>query len=261
MKSTPDILADWPPAPLDPAAAEKFVQDSLANLTTELHEYTAPNYPTRSERFYADDPVITIPHGVWDTGEVLPSSPSAVDGYEHDTFGRPLHPWLTPMVTCPELGVAAGRGQLYHWGPNYTEDAYITANNHVIMVTRQDTGRLAAPGGYRDTGELPLVAASRETTEEVGLTLPTDCKPQVIYDGPVADVRMTAHAWQHTTAVLFDLGTCVTLPALNPDLVETNGADWLPIHEVLSGEHGKLYGSHRSMLLLALGRLGVELRE
>lgn len=246
---------------------EGFKQASLELLAAQLARITYPGYPMLSERYCTqtiDPDYVRIPFGSWDTsthlGDMLLSPADkerlSYADYNHDSFGRPLHPWLEDMVTRPDIGVVTGKGFYWNWGPNYTADPIITrhdlAEPHVLLIERGDTGQLALPGGFVDAGEDSLVAAIREAKEESFVDL-TALNPLVrpIYDGPLADIRVTAHAWPHTFAYHF------ALPENTPHLPEpnvpyragddANTACWIPVSTV----DAHVFGSHKLLIELA----------
>ena len=156
----------------------------------------------------------------------------------------------------PDLGVVTGKGFYHNWGPNYTADPIIirtdTEEPMVLLIRRNDTGRLALAGGFIEKGESSLDAAFREAHEET-LVNWTQFNPVVrqVYSGPLADVRVTANAWPETTAYAMLLDPTLsaqltTEPSLG-NSEEVQGVVWLPISEVDSS----LFGSHRLLVEMA----------
>lgn len=222
-----------------------------------------PGYPSQSERFISEMPYfiagIVLPDGPWtvddhpnqSTREHTPD-PATQDklvaaGLKLDAIGRPLHPWFRHMVTDPSIGVVAGKGSYWNWGPNYTADNIVLCQDHVLLVKRKDNGMWALPGGHVDSNEPDTLAAVRELAEETGLLLPEDVRGEVTYRGPVVDPRLTAHAWPETTAVRY---------VLDQELPEVTGQDdaeqaaWFPLDVVMRGD--VLFGSHRFLLKTSL---------
>lgn len=211
---------------------------------------TYPGYPT--ERLFmetCDD--LTLPEGPWTTAvNTLPSIEEQRrlhgQGYELDDLGRPLHPWLREMLNDPEIGVVTGLGEYWHWGPNKTADPIVINNDLIpklLLVQRSDTGVWALPGGFVDDNESAETAARRELQEETGLLLVGTDGTQV-YDGVVADLRTTAHAWAETTALLWKVdGT----PAVHAGDDATN-ARWFAVNELPD----QLHGSHAILIEQAL---------
>jgi len=200
-----------------------------------------------------------IPEGPW---ELNPGeAPETCDtqrfremGLAVDKRGRPLHPWLKEMVTNPDIGVLTGRGFYWQWGPNHTADPIILRHDlvvpHVLLIERGDTGDRALPGGFIDGSEDPAVAAAREGLEEALLDVGGFAARQV-YDGPLSDIRATAHAWAHTTAFRFDLPNDVArgLPTERYKGGDDAAfAQWIAVDQV----DERLFGSHNLLLKLAL---------
>ncbi len=181
------------------------------------------------------DPDITLKDGSWETGNVsdipgevqLPTDEEIQKftqlGLQVDKLGRPLHPNLKEMISSSAIGVVTGRGFFRQWGPNYTADPIIVTKEkrpRLMLIERGDGGGLAFSGGFVDAGETPVQTAVRETGEEAGKKLERVVKrhmkktfrnlyrgvePVVIFEGPVPGEyrRTTAHAWTHTTGVVF----------------------------------------------------------
>lgn len=251
------------------ARDELFKLRSLEHLATLLRQKQEVGYPTRGNRLKAlgkfgiSDDSLTIPFGEWDTtsqAEVLPPPEETEElrslDLPIDRFGRPLHPWLASMLIDSRIGVATGKGIFYNWGPNDTADPIILrqqeGNDEILLVQRKDTGQWALPGGFVDTGEEAIDAAVREAQEEAGIDL-EKLNPRVteVYWGPVADIRITAHAWPNTTAYLFDI------PGPTPSVIrqpvegdpEVMAANWFPVNQL---HDTRLFGSHYQLIELAL---------
>src|SRR6185369_16438233 len=103
------------------------------------------------------------------------------------------------------IGVVLGKGTNWEWGANQTTEAVVVKNGHVLFVKRGDTGQWSLPGGYVNQGELPAAAAMREVAEESGLADGNVARTTQVYQGPVADIRATANAWQETSTFLVEL--------------------------------------------------------
>lgn len=210
-----------------------------------------PGYPTT--RLVMDIPRLpTLPDGPWQVKQdALPARAEtdnlANQGLDIDEKGRPLHPWLKDMIENPEIGVVTGKGFYYNWGPNYTADPIIITNQpqpKILLVQRRDNGVWALPGGFVDPGENALLAAVREAYEETGVEI--DAKDgRIIYSGPVADQRSTAHAWADTTAVLWR-PEVQTVSKLSH---ESTDVSWLDLRNVRSMV---LHGSHQKLIEKAI---------
>lgn len=232
--------------------------DLLAqNLTAAQY----PGYPSFSDRLHINidnlprdaQGTLHIPHGPWHIAkhpnrpnpEVFPS-PSEMaafldQGYELDTYGRPLHPWLRDMLERPDIGIVTGKGAYWHWGPNKTVDPVVFWEDNVLLVQRKDTGAWALPGGFLDN-EPPLSGAIRELYEETGVIMPDPSAGCLIYEGPVVDTRVTAHAWPETSAFAFRLEH---KQSLKHQESEVAAAAWVPVTRALDG---LLFGSHRLLV-------------
>lgn len=174
------------------------------------------------------------------------------DGLQIDTCGRPIHPWFTEMVTDPNIGVLTGKGAYWHWGPNRTVDPIVVQNGDVLLVKRGDNGDWALPGGYIEPGEKAYRAGPRECKEETSLVLPPYLEPQVVYTGPVADVRTTANAWPETTALLYKLPAGMSREIKKSEDGETLDVQWVPLEVALKS---RLFGSHQFLISEAVKQL------
>ncbi len=248
--------------------SELFKVQSLDLLESQLNVANYPGYPTRRLTFDSQRGVETLvgrlhlPIGEWDT-RVFPNTPgdtaSAIlydQGLTLDTYGRPLHPWINEMLV-PNIGVVTGRGFYRHWGPNYTADPIIlrtdTEEPMVLLIQRNDTGQWALPGGFVEANEHTSDAALREAYEETCINL-QDYNPilKEVYSGPIADVRITAHAWPETTAyaVLLDpnLSRALGTEPFGGNQEEVQMAAWFKVPDI----NEALFGSHRLLVNLAI---------
>lgn len=248
-------------------SGENIQQELLVSLRHRLGEQVYPGYPALADRLHSGLGALAL---TVDDRPVLPDGPWTVqrksDGPEHneapspddqvafvqsglrlDSRGRPLHPWFKAMFADPAIGVVTGRGFYRKWGPNRTADPIVISGDQVLLVERNDTGKLALPGGFIDGDETEEDAARRETLEETGVLLPDTTEGVRVYRGPVADLRVTAHAWPHTAAFLFRVNKDELPRPEGAD--DARSADWFSVHDVL--ERG-LFGSHRFLLQRAL---------
>ncbi len=250
---------------------EQIETRSLELFAQRLVQTSYPGYPKPEERYWQStddlptDPGerLIIPPGPWWTNEARelndrcnPADYPTVTNF--DSNGRPLHPWFKNMLTNKNLGIVAGRGFYYDYGPNYTGDPIIFRHDldevHVLLIERRDRTGLALPGGHFDkrydtTG---IDTARREAKEETGIDITNGTlKESTVYIGPVADIRTTIHSWPETTAVRFDLSN---------DFARTLGTasfkgfdDALAVHWVpVSQKDRELFGSHNLLVDLAL---------
>lgn len=234
---------------LTPEMDAWFKQESLNLLAQQLSDSTYPDYPKQEERLICNDPrearrQLTLPGPHW-AGQPL-------------TNEAALHPWFDDMVTNPHIGVVAGKGFYWNIAANETADPIWTRHDldetHVLMVIRGDTGKLALPGGFRDGNENPYVTSIREAAEETGYNiLNFTYKKRKVYEGVLADLRVTAHAWPLTHAyhVALDAESTKDMPVGpfpgNDDAVEVH---WVPVSELM--QRTDVHGSHRLLILLAL---------
>ncbi len=277
---------------------QRFRQESLTALKQSLGTMSYPGYPLFDDRLWAEEDIylrghVELPVGKWETsnGET-PSIPERTafvqKGLSLDIYGRPLHPWFSDMLYDPDLGVVTGKGAYWEWGPNYTVDPIVIRQDlhepHILLIQRGDTDYWALPGGFKDKDdEDSLHGALREAEEETGIDLSKftyQAKP--VYEGPVADLRTTAHAWPETAAFCFDLqiegqkdlkllkemalgsrlqrvtrtlGNFALRRPQSTDMVwmgkdDARLAAWVPVSEL----HDKLFGSHRLLISMALNQ-------
>lgn len=234
------------------------LEDKLRRSVQEgMQPLPYPGYPATRLILSSDklnDPSIPLPDGPWNAGpaDVMPPPEEQrqlqLAGYTLDALGRPLHPWLTDMLTNPNLGVVTNKGKYWRWGPNYTVDPIVVTQEpepQVLLIRRGDTGLWALPGGFLDINpdgslEDEMEAGRREVCEETGLKLPEDILPNLLYRGVVADPRTTAHAWAETTALLWEIPEA--LPVVGSD--DADEAAWFK----LSALPPQLHGSHAIVL-------------
>jgi len=229
---------------------ERFTMTSSANRTFENY----PGYP--EHRFTRTiDPNqslqnIELPDGPWTFKNYpLPDLETSLgfinEGYETDSLGRPLHPWARSLLREENGGAVLGKGAYWNWGPNATADPIVITNEprpQVLLIKRSDTGALALPGGFVDANETPACAALRELEEETGLVL--DTAGELVYQGPVADLRTTLHAWAETSAYLFT----VDVPSNVRGNDDALNADWYFLDELPT----TLFGSHAQLVQRAI---------
>ncbi len=267
---------------------EWFKSASLEAFKQALRIMPYPGYPTT--RLHGSPDTMLLPEGTWHmpSDSICPTGDEAINlvqnGHRLDMFGRPLHPWLEDMLNDPDIGVVTGKGFYWKWGPNYTVDPIIFRHDlnepHVLLIERADGTGWALPGGFKDQGETEQEGAKREAWEEAGINLDLlHSRVRRIYEGPLADLRATAHAWPETTAFCFDLSLdskfdrrqlagmmadkrwkrtlrsvgrlafkekTEQLPWKGRD--DARSAAWVPVSEL----DDKLFGSHRLLIELAL---------
>ena len=241
------------------------MNEKLYAATTKTFEkgINYPGYPlarlTVTDVSMEGTGTIVLPDGPWlKNNTPLPTTAESIAfraaGYETDSEGRPLHPWLRQMLTTPESGVITGKGFYHNWGPNYTADPIVLTREvipSVLLIQRVDTGVWALPGGFIDPDEKdPLDAATRELYEETHLNInQVGASSELIYQDVVADLRTTAHAWAETSAYLFVIDKRVPVGVTDPS--EVKKARWFYIDTLPS----QLHGSHAVLIKLAIERL------
>jgi ADP-ribose pyrophosphatase YjhB (NUDIX family) len=252
------------------------VGDQIAveeNLQLMREGLQAPyrGYPAQADRLvmpYEELPRtsqgrIILPEGPWDVAEhpegvdaarnVSPEEQAKLQaaGLELDSVGRPLHPWFARMVADPLIGVVVNKGAMWVWGPDRTTDAVIQKGDHTLLQRRADTGQWSIPGGFVNDNETSKEGMVREVREETGLVIPDDARITQTYQGPVADIRLTAHAWPMDTSYLVELPEAGPLPEVACADNESTEVLWVPTQE-LQEDRLALFGAHRFLVHQAL---------
>lgn len=253
-------------SPNQGAILENFKKLSIDILATQLGKMAYKGYPNLDNRLYGEPDSTEVMEALSRTEGpefakpykqlALPTDGEIQKFGRTDQLGRPLHPWFNEMVADPRVGVTLGNGFYWHYGANKTADGipvrYDLNEPHILLITRQDTGQPALVGGHVDEGETPLQAAYRENNEEVDKNIfdiyDTDHAVRPVYEGPLADLRATAHAWPHTHAFALDIKGKVDTP-MSWDIqnAEIGRAFWQPASRI-----GELFGSHRLLAKMAL---------
>lgn len=256
---------------VSPSTHQWFKQESLYLMQQQRELGSYPGYPSKRLSYATPRGVETLvgrlhlPIGEWDTG-IFPNTPGDEQseqlydqGMTLDTYGRPLHPWINDMLD-PAIGVVTGRGFYRNWGPNYTADPVIvrtdTPRPMVLLIKRSDTSSWALPGGFVDLNEHSYDTALREAYEETLIDW-SHFAPHITktYSGPLADPRVTAHAWPETTAYMIhlnpELSKSLSIDSFrgNPDEVES--AAWFAMDDLSM----PLFGSHELLVRLAAKQL------
>lgn len=249
--------------------------ESLDTLAVALATNTAPNYPSQQDRLLLDglllnqQGLLALPNiGPWVAGNVFPTKYEKYNEIiamvgcpkqcQLDADYRPLHPWWKDMVRRTDIGGIIGRGFYYHWGANYTADAAVTTTDitgttYMLLICRNDTGEWALPGGFVDGLEISKQTALRELREESNLDLSKhQIQPQLLYRGPVLDIRTTLHAWAETSLWSFSLATTELPDVAGGD--DANRAAWFPVTSLPDN----LYGSHPVLIDIVLNSLASE---
>ncbi|WP_236669998.1 NUDIX domain-containing protein [Streptomyces antimycoticus] len=161
-----------------------------------------------------------------------------------DARGWPLHPHGRTGRTGRNLG---------KWAENAAADPIVVAGGWVLLITRDDIGVEAIPGGMVDPGEMVPAALRRELREETGVDL-ADQQPIILGRQVVNDWRNTDHAWVASTSALYQLPRQVTATAGS----DAADAGWWPfgsleqLEAAVTAAGRTLYAAHRPLLLRAL---------
>ncbi len=175
----------------------------------------------------------------------------ALIAFERDGNGWPLHPQGRTGRAGRNLG---------KWGENQAADpivvAGIGAERKVLLITREDIGVEAIPGGMVDPGETAPAALVRELREETGVDL-ADHQPVILGRQVVDDWRNTDHAWVASTSALYQLPEQVTADAGD----DATDVGWFPfasldeLDAAVAAAGRTLYAAHRPLLAAALQHL------
>ncbi|MEU9471283.1 NUDIX domain-containing protein [Streptomyces avermitilis] len=176
---------------------------------------------------------------------------NALVPFQLDARGWPLHPHGRTGRTGRNLG---------KWGENAAADPIVVAgtgqDRRVLLITRDDIGVEAIPGGMVDPGETAPVALVRELREETGVDL-SDHRAVILGQDVVDDWRASDHAWVASTSALYLLPAPVTAVA-DDDALDANwwgfgSLDQLDAEITAAGR--TLYAAHRPLLHRALDHL------
>ncbi|MEV5204396.1 NUDIX domain-containing protein [Streptomyces sp. NPDC053720] len=165
-----------------------------------------------------------------------------------DERGRPLHPHGRTGRAGRNLG---------KWGENQAADPIVVAGTGgqrwVLLITRDDIGVEAIPGGMVDAGEKAPAALVRELFEETGVDL-TGQRHVILGRQVVDDWRNTDEAWVASTSALYQLPEQVTATAGD----DAADAGWFPFNsleqltEAVAAAGRTLYPAHIPLLQRAL---------
>jgi ADP-ribose pyrophosphatase YjhB (NUDIX family) len=256
-------------------AGDQVAVEENLQLMREGLQVPYRGYPAQADRLvmpYEELPRssqgrIILPEGPWDVA----GHPEGLDvsrnvsteeqarleaaGLELDSAGRPVHPWFARMIADPLIGVVINKGAMWAWGPARTTDAVIQKGDHTLLQRRADTGQWSIPGGFVDNNETSKEGMIREVREETGLVIPEDARITRTYRGPVADIRLTAHAWPLDASYLVELPEEGTLPEVTCADHESTEVLWVPTQE-LREDRLALFGAHRFLVHQALAATG-----
>lgn len=211
-------------------------------------DYNPPKYTfVRKGKEKLADPIDPnmIPNEIWKQREkYLTQMPDSKDKkIQFDKNGYSLNP-------IGRTGIE-GRGILEKWGPNPCADPIIFRKNddnlwELLVVVRQDNGKIALPGGKIDIDNKETVVdcAKREALEETGLEFDFSNALPLPY-GHINDERETDNSWFVTEGVVVVLHHSENKKYNNPQgASDAKDAKWLTIDEnvlnKMHAEHGKL---------------------
>jgi ADP-ribose pyrophosphatase YjhB (NUDIX family) len=191
----------------------------------------------------------------WAEGAAMPTDvndwdrrrAAALVPFELDAQGWPLNPHGRTGRTGRNLG---------KWAENAAADPIVVADGRVLLITRDDIGVEAIPGGMVDPGETAPAALVRELREETGVDL-SDHRPVILGQDLVDDWRNTDRAWVASTSALYLLPATVTAVAADDAL----DANWWPfgsldeLDAAITAAGRTLYAAHRPLLQRALDHL------
>ncbi|MFE9437069.1 NUDIX domain-containing protein [Streptomyces sp. NPDC006640] len=176
---------------------------------------------------------------------------SALVPFELDAQGWPLNPQGRTGRTGRNLG---------KWAENAAADPIVVAGRgarrQVLLITRDDIGVEAIPGGMVDPSETAPATLVRELREETGVDL-SDHPPVILGQDLVDDWRNTDRAWVASTSALYLLPATVTAVAADDAL----DANWYPfgsldqLDAAVTAAGRTLYAAHRPLLQRALDHL------
>ncbi len=136
---------------INPSIETEFMERSIELLENQLNRRNYPDYPDNRYSIVVEEintGKLEIPDGPWviKTDDSLPNEIDKQNflnlGIELDSSGKPLHPWLSQMITNPSVGIVTGKGAYWNWGPNYTADPIVIRHDlkeeHILLIERGD---------------------------------------------------------------------------------------------------------------------------
>ncbi|MEU3565403.1 NUDIX domain-containing protein [Kitasatospora sp. NPDC006786] len=233
-KTVPADLRDW---------AVSWPQYTPVDVTPPelLPSALAHHVPTWAEGAATPDDVTD-----WERRQA-----SALVQFKFDERGWPLHPAGRTGRTGRNLG---------RWGENQAADPIVIAGSgsdrRILLITRDDIGVEAIPGGMVDPGETAPAALVRELFEETGVDL-RGHQPVILGRDLVDDWRQSDRAWVASTSALYVLPATVRAVAADDAL----DATWYPagsmavLESAVAAAGRTLYAAHRPLIARALAHL------
>ena len=187
------------------------------------------------------------------------------DDYSLDSRGRPQLPdqilrWFL------KNGAIEGPGWYWFEGPNGAADPILLRQHSIevngilhnrlqlLTITRKDLADIyrsdvmALPGGMKDKNEPGISAAFRELLEETGYLADLAAKKQLVYEGVVADERLSINAWPETQVYLMEL------PETPNPVTFTADSDALTVSwtDVTEENIKRMFASHGKFVMAAI---------
>jgi len=138
-----------------------------------------------------------------------------------------------------------------------TAAAIIIQENKVLLILHKKLKKWLGPGGHIEPNEVPDDAVIREAYEETGLQVKIVHQPQIpLYGAAKRELAIPFYVNVHSVGDHDHCGfyyLCqVVGGTLNPNLLETEGAQWFTIEQVK--DHPDILPDTKEILKLAFKR-------